>query len=259
MKPSRWLPLTESGRSQPSSQIPSLPRFHGSGGWCPHPQTQISLQAWPPSAQPCSSPAHFPRLSAVFRPHCHDPGSGLCFPPGSLHIPSGLPLHPSPSVPIHTATKILLPKKNLATCIHGLNSSGNFLLQSRPSPWHGWRDLHDLPSLSCPSPPSFNPAARAARRSSWGAGPLVSLFVCPPFCLETRPATFGQLPVNLRDSFQNPSSNSRAGAGAPPLCSPLPPPSWNLSYCPGVNSSPSLSHTLSSSCQADLKHSVNVL
>lgn len=56
---------------------------------------------------------------------------------------------PSPRLSaIHTAAKVLSPQTDLATFIFGLESFGNFLFQSRPSPQHGWQDLRICPASS---------------------------------------------------------------------------------------------------------------
>ena len=125
--------------------------------------------------------------------------------------PSWPPAPPLCSVPIHIASKVLFPKRNLATCT--LNSFGISLLQSRPSPRPDWQELHDLPSLSCPHQVS----ALSPHLPTHPPGGL-RLFVCSSFYLESTPS-LGQLSANLCDSLQNLSFNSQPGPGAPPLCS----------------------------------------
>ena len=162
----------------------------------------------PPPAQWSSSPAH--PLSAVFQ------APPLFAVQASAFLPAHctallLPAPPLCSVPIHTASKVLFPKRKLATCT--LNSFGISLLQSRPSPWPDWQELHDLPSLSCPPQVS----ALSPQLPTHPPGGL-RLSVCSSSYLEPTPS-LGQLSANLCDSLQNLSFNSQPGPGAPPLCS----------------------------------------
>lgn len=125
--------------------------------------------------------------------------------------PSWPPAPPLRSVPIHTASKVLFPKRNLATCT--LNLFGNSLLQSRLSPRQDWQERHDLPSLSCPHQVS---ALSPQLPTHPPGGPC--LFVCSSSYLEPTPS-LRQLPANLCGFLWNLSFNSQPGPGAPPLCS----------------------------------------
>lgn len=146
--------------------------------------------------------------------------------------PSWPPAPPLRSVPIHTASKVLFPKRNLATCT--LNLFGNSLLQSRLSPRQDWQECHDLPSLSCPHQVS---ALSPQLPTHPPGGPC--LFVCsssyPPLL------SVSSLPTSVVSSGTCPSIPNLAQELLP--CAPSP-----FSYTEPhlLSSHPSHSHTLSS-------------
>lgn len=148
--------------------------------------------------------------------------------------PSWPPAPPLHSVPIHTASKVLFPKRNLATFT--LNSFGISLLQSRPSPQPDWQELHDLPSLSCPHQVS----ALSPQLPTHPPGGL-RLFVCSSSCLEPTPS-LGQLPpTSVMPSRTCPSIPNLAQELLP--CAPRP---FSYTKPPLLSSHPSHSHALSS-------------
>lgn len=148
--------------------------------------------------------------------------------------PSWPPAPPLRSVPIHTASKVLFPKRNLATCT--LNLFGNSLLQSRLSPRQDWQERHDHPASHAPTRfqpchPSFPHILLGGRASLCAPHPTWN----PPLL------SVSSLPTSVVSSGTCPSIPNLAQELLP--CAPSP-----FSYTEPhlLSSHPSHSHTLSS-------------
>ena len=204
MKLSRRLPLTESGGSQPSSQVPSFPRFLSQRVSCP----THKPRSLPEPGR--SSPAHVPLNSLPRRvPTATILAQASTF----LLAPCPASRPPSPSLLFRAR----------ACCCQGS------LPQDKPGHTHPWLEtpwqllLTFLsawpagPSQSSQPPASFptklQPSHVHCRRSPWRARPLGSLSAGSSSCWTS---SSSPRPVSLCDALQNPPPNSRAGTGAPP-------------------------------------------
>ena len=143
LKPSGWLPLTESGGSQPSSQTPSLPRFPGSGGSVPtHKPKYLSKPGFPQLSHvrvppisldsvPCSVPTAtiLVQASAFLPAHCTSLLASHSTPP---------PLSPFTLLPKFSSPGRIWPHASMATpCYtpdHPLGVAGRTCMTCPASP-----------------------------------------------------------------------------------------------------------------------------
>lgn len=213
MKLSRRLPLTESGGSQPSSQVPSFPRFLSQRVSCP----THKPRSLPEPGR--SSPAHVPLNSLPRRvptatilaqastfllapcPASRPPAPSLLFRARACCCQGSLPQ----DKPGHTHPWLETPWQLLLTFL---------------SAWPAGPSQSSQPSASFPT--KLRPSHVHCRRSPWRAGPLGSLSAGSSSCWTSSSSPH---PVSLCDAPQFPGWHR----GSPParaLLSPLLCGSW---------------------------------